>query len=746
MIYVEENFETLDRSKWIPFGSPSPKVIEYDGRKVFDSNGDSNYRSGVYLRKGIPLEANIDIEFDAINKMNVSQPWDVWSVSVSTISEYASDSTSKPSLFRVTGWSTVPSGRYARDYVNFYAFDENFYWTHDDKWHKYKISIRHKDGISTVAFYLDGKRIASFDGVFGQSYGMLLLEGRTYYNGSYISDFKISFSDEQEIGSDFMVRSKAVEDSKVNFYSKHLLGKIEIGLDFNDSILFQMIALGIKDGVYSSVYKGITVAILKHNNSVRVFSREHIPELLKYMACVKSKHGYYTYKNAEAGTLNFFGNGIAATHTGYSKKLREPNLTIDFEWNKYRPVNTTESDFAEGFCTPMNDLFTFYSQKMCWGRDRAHVDFRIFRDSDGREMFRYDFNPTSYSGQYYYFYITDDDGNVTTKKISNQGSSYAGYIRLALCFYVDEMYDTLNIVAFTEYNRSTRYSQVIHITNASKYQDFMNKSTKFTLNVSSIETYYRCSNDAHGGIHGKTIPELMYSKYRNKIKFNPELIADYRFYELERYVTPVVCKNNATGNDLVIQNSHVAELVYASKMVGLNHFKLNGENTYTEISSSEINNGITVVFEIVNGPTYFAREDGKYYPVFGFHKKGDSHSNYFVIELANRQQLRVLYGEKNYAITNLSFYVTEAPGTYRGFKRLAVSFKEGFKPVIACLGDEVVFDEIIPNREDAADFMNIFSIDRGDTGNSSGIHYMRTFKAYRGYYSGVELQQILLLH
>ncbi|HID26964.1 MAG TPA: hypothetical protein EYP22_03915, partial [Methanosarcinales archaeon] len=62
----EDNFSELNLSKWIPFGSPSPRVLDsvYGRSGVFDNNGDSWCASGIISKNALSLTPPFTIESD----------------------------------------------------------------------------------------------------------------------------------------------------------------------------------------------------------------------------------------------------------------------------------------------------------------------------------------------------------------------------------------------------------------------------------------------------------------------------------------------------------------------------------------------------------------------------------------------------------------------------------------------------------------------------------------------------------
>ncbi|MCW7079393.1 MAG: PKD domain-containing protein [Canidatus Methanoxibalbensis ujae] len=178
-VIFEDDFSELNLNTWIPFGSPSPRVLaSVEGRNgVFDNNGDSWCNSGVVSKKNFSFPNGFTMESDMFLRVtDVTGCWDDAIIGITRQNTPTGESpcpTESYPLGVYTGifytgdacWATpVEKRRHAYFRAALYAEDGTsesvgYNLSADDYingWHSYKIVV---GSDRYVKFYVDGDLI-----------------------------------------------------------------------------------------------------------------------------------------------------------------------------------------------------------------------------------------------------------------------------------------------------------------------------------------------------------------------------------------------------------------------------------------------------------------------------------------------------------------------------------------------------------------------------------------------------------
>lgn len=173
----EDDFNALDLNNWIPFGSPSPRVLaSVVGRNgIFDNNGDSWCNSGVVSKDTFSVSNGFSMESDVyVSVTNIAGCWDEACIGLTKENTPYMDHPNCPGQGYYTGlifgifyagdacWATPPElRRHAYFRISLYAEDETgegpgYYAINADdfinEWHTLKIVV---DEDRFVSFYCD---------------------------------------------------------------------------------------------------------------------------------------------------------------------------------------------------------------------------------------------------------------------------------------------------------------------------------------------------------------------------------------------------------------------------------------------------------------------------------------------------------------------------------------------------------------------------------------------------------------
>ena len=177
-IVFEDDFSKLNLNTWIPFGSPSPRVLaSAEGKAgVFDNNGDSNCNSGVVSKDNFSFPNGFTIESDTyLDVTNIAGCWNSPVIGLTRQSKPTGEgvcpSESYPMgvIFGIeydgdACWGT-PEEKRRHAYFNIGLYTEDGTWEsvswlnaddYTDAWHNFKIAVG-SDRI--VKFYVDNELI-----------------------------------------------------------------------------------------------------------------------------------------------------------------------------------------------------------------------------------------------------------------------------------------------------------------------------------------------------------------------------------------------------------------------------------------------------------------------------------------------------------------------------------------------------------------------------------------------------------
>jgi DNA-binding SARP family transcriptional activator len=68
--YFRDGFETLDTTRWIPFGTHQPRSMTLEEEAVLGLRGDEKYADGIILKEPIPLDQGVTVEFEFKMEVN----------------------------------------------------------------------------------------------------------------------------------------------------------------------------------------------------------------------------------------------------------------------------------------------------------------------------------------------------------------------------------------------------------------------------------------------------------------------------------------------------------------------------------------------------------------------------------------------------------------------------------------------------------------------------------------------------
>jgi len=183
-LIFQDDFNNLDTDIWIPFGSPSPRILTSFEKRigVFDNNGDSWCPSGVVNRDAISLTPPFTIESDMyLDLWSKSGCWAAPSFELYESNSYqtsgycANDVRGVGSILRISldyvgdaCWAS-PQEKRRHAYLQLGYLTENGEWDSGpsknygllrddlvDGWHNYKVKV---DSEGYVSFYVDNELI-----------------------------------------------------------------------------------------------------------------------------------------------------------------------------------------------------------------------------------------------------------------------------------------------------------------------------------------------------------------------------------------------------------------------------------------------------------------------------------------------------------------------------------------------------------------------------------------------------------